>query len=406
MSAFSVPLYSQWQIRNDLALAKNQIIQGLERAKLNAQAGKEDAEWSFYVPEGSLFPGDDYAEAKASDTIWAKAETYPMPSTIKSYGLTKVTYDHEGKPDTTGTITLNAMNGSTDTIAVELSVQEGAVQTTIGSALNICYNGDNMTITDAAWPSYRDRGATQGLCVVTGSSSSSVTSSAGSSAVSSVAASSANSSIASSAASSAAGGGGGSSSSAGACSKFTLSNGVITTSVQTDITFTHLAALITYGAGGPSIPVHVCYSKNNGSSFGSLFGGSGNCNGNGNAYGNAVAVNGTDTKTVNNVNAGSKIAVLVQGKYQQNGWLAFNEAFNSKDDPTRIVYLKNGDNPIANPGYGNQTSLKSLLQTKGYISGGKVSLGACELLEVAEIGTTPNSSTADFQDSVMKISFN
>lgn len=402
VSAFSIPMYSQWQVRNDLALAKNQIIQGLERAKLNAMAGKEDADWSFYIPEGSLFSGDDYAEAKNNTTVWQKSETYPMPDTIKSYGLTKVTYDRNGLPDTTGTITLEALNGDIDSIEVQLLVDEGAVQTTIGNALSICYQGELLQITDSAWPSYRDRGATIGQCPVASSSSAQ---SSASSAASSAASSVASSSVASSSSSA----GGGNSSSAQSCaSKFTLGNdNVITTTAEVDVTFSHLASQLTYGSGGPTIPVHVCYSKNNGSSFSALFGGNGNCNGNGNAYGNAVKVNGTDNKTVTNIASNSKMAIRVRGRYQQNGWLAFHETFDSKNNPTRVRFFKNGDTPIANPGYGNQTSLKNLLQAKGLLNAqGKVSIGACELIEAAEIGAEPNSSTADFQDSVMKITFN
>ena len=190
--------------------------------------------------------------------------------------------------------------------------------------------------------------------------------------------------------------------------KFTLAaDNLITTQAEVDVTFTHLASLLTYGSGGPTIPVHVCYSKNNGSNYSGLFGGAGNCNGNGNAYGNAVKVNGTDTKVVNNIAASSKISVMIRGKYTQNGWLAFSEVYNSKNHPTRVLYLKNGDNPTANTGFGNQQSLKNLLQAKGLLNAqGKVALGTCEVLAVSEIGVAPGSSTADFQDSVMKISFN
>lgn len=406
ISAFSVPLYNQWQIRNDLALAKNQIIQGLERAKLNAQAGKEDNHWSFYVPEGLLFPGTDYAVAKTDPNISDKSELYPMPNTIKTYGLTKVSYDKDGKPDVTGTITLSALNGDVDTIEVQLVVAEGTVQTTTGDLLTICYEGDTLSVTDAVWSSYQSRGATLGTCIASSGSSSSVPSSVASSAASSV---SSQASSAASAASSAGGGGNGSSSSASntCSSKFTVNNNVITTTATTSITFTHLASYLTYGSGGPTIPVHVCYSKNNASSFNSLFGGNGNCSGNGNAYGNAVAVNGTDTKTVNNVPTNSNIAVLVRGKYSVSGWLAFSEAYDSKNHPTRILLLKNGDNPTGNSGFGNQQSLRTLLQARGLLDAqGKVSIGSCELLEVGEIGVSPGSATADYQDSVMRITFN
>ena len=165
---FGVPLWSQYSARQDMALAKNQIIQGLQRARANAMAGKEDSSWGFRIPNGVLFRGDTYTEDLLDDT---STEVYSMPETVAFSGLTEVIYDKSGNPDQTGTITLRAFNSEIDSIEIVLSVALGSVDTTVGGSLTICYNSVTLSVTDAAWPSYQSRGAILGSCP-SGSSSS------------------------------------------------------------------------------------------------------------------------------------------------------------------------------------------------------------------------------------------
>ncbi|TSC59105.1 MAG: peptidase S8/S53 subtilisin kexin sedolisin [Candidatus Peregrinibacteria bacterium Greene0416_19] len=213
MSSLSIPLLRSYQIRNDLALAKNQITQGLERTKLLAQSGHQDAKWSFYVPEGILFQGGDYTNYDPS-----RAERYPMPSNIKTSGLTQVTYDWRGVPDVTGEIFLSALSGETDSITVTIFIDNQTVATTIGDSLTICHQipgggQETILITDSTWPSHQAHGDTIGTCASASSlgASSSVSSSQGvsSSVASSVPASSAASSAGAASSSSDAGGTGG-----------------------------------------------------------------------------------------------------------------------------------------------------------------------------------------------------
>lgn len=131
IAAFTTPLYRSYQIRHDLAIAKNQVIQGLERTKLNAQAGKNSSPWSFYVPQGVMFRGTDYA---AHDPAFA--ETYPMPSTINTSGITQVTYDWHGQPNVTGDIVLTAISGEEDRITVSIAVSSQAVNMSSSSSLS------------------------------------------------------------------------------------------------------------------------------------------------------------------------------------------------------------------------------------------------------------------------------
>ncbi len=117
ISTISVPLYRSYQLRSHLETAKNQVVQGLQRAKQNAQSGKNDAVWSFYPSAGVLFQGSSYATHDP-----AKAEIYPMPTTIEMTGLTQVTYDKRGFPDVTGDIILQQIGTPPNAASVKIVV--------------------------------------------------------------------------------------------------------------------------------------------------------------------------------------------------------------------------------------------------------------------------------------------
>jgi hypothetical protein len=192
----------------------------------------------------------------------------------------------------------------------------------------------------------------------------------------------------------------------GCPSKFTVSsNQLITTTAATSVTFLNKLSQITYGAGGPTVSVHACYSINGGSTWTSLYGGNGNCSGNGNAYGNAVEPNGTNTKTVN-IATNTNVALKILGRYKTHGWLAFNETFTSVDNTGHVLLLADGDDLGNYDSFGNQTSLQNYLSGQGMIDGqGKINIGSCQALLVTELGTL-GTSVADFQDDVMLVSFN
>jgi prepilin-type N-terminal cleavage/methylation domain-containing protein len=386
VSTLSIPLYYSYQIRNDLALAKNQITQGLQRAKLNAQAGKNDDVWSFYTPAGILFQGSDYSNYDA-----AKAEVYPMPSTIKIFGLTQVTYNKKGTPDVTGDIVLRAVNGDEDTISVKIAIDEETIATVVGDSLTVCHRdtvsgvSSTISITDAQWPFHQAHGDTLGSC--TGSSSSTSRSS-----VSSVCSS--RSSVASSASSS---------SVSQLCSaKFDFADGVLTTKAAVSVTFKNMLSKITFGAGGPSIPVNVCHRPSGDTEFRNLYSNSGMCKTNGSTNGVAVKPNGTDTTTAS-YPSGKQVMLKMHGSYKSHGWLAFDEAFESNDGTGHIKFMRKGDDPLTYVGFGNQVSLKTWLQSKGMLDAqGKLNISTCEVLAIAELGDL-KSSSADFQDDVMLI---
>lgn len=378
--ALVLPLYRQYQIRSDLDLATQQATQGLARARLLSQSGQGAAQWGFHVPSGTLYKGASYVER---DT--ALDELYPMPSTIAVNGLLEVTYSRiAGDPDTTGTIVLRALNNDLRIIQVTIGVDAQNIPTTVGDTFTICHHvsagassWQTLLIPDSTWPSHQAHGDTLGSCG--GASSSSA------------------SSVQSSSSSSSGGG--------SLCGKFTIDGDqLVTLTQQSSVTFTNMLSQITFGEGGPVVPVHACYSVSGGTNLASLYGGNGNCKGNGNAYGNAVKPNGTDVKTLT-LQAGARLAVQIRGRYKQNGWLAFEERYLTNDRTGHILLLKNNDQLASYPGFGSQTSLKNYLVGQGKAdASGRITIGQCELLLVTELSTL-DTDAADFQDDVMLLGF-
>lgn len=401
VTSFTVPMYREYQIRSDLDHAAQLATQGLSRAKLLSQSGEQDSEWGFYIPSGTLYKGTGYAERDQRFD-----EVFPMPSTIAISGIFDVSYSRiDGKPSTTGSITLRALNNDERVIYVTIAVDSAQIVTNESDTLTICHQGQTIVIPEATWPSHQSHGDSVGTCP--GASSSSVAASSSSAGASSSAASSVSSSVASSSSSTGGGGGGGGGSSSSCTSKFTFASSTqkITTTASTSVTFKNLLSQITYGSGGPVVSVHACYSTNDGSSWSGLYGGSGNCKGTGNAYGNAVKPNGTDTATVS-IASGKKVALKIAGRYKHNGWLAFDESYTSVDQSGHVLLLQDGANLSDYSAFGNQTPLKNYLQSKGMIDAqGNVDISACEILAITELGTL-GVSAADFQDDVLLMTFN
>lgn len=395
MSALSVPAYRDYQIRSDLDKVAQQVSQGLARAQLLSKSGERDAMWGFYVPAGVLYKGTSYATRDSSFD-----QVYPMPSTIAVSGLMDISYSRvKGTASQEGNIVLRALNDDQRQIQVTIAVDAQTIATNTGDVLTICHHPglpdqQTMTVPDATWPMHIAHGDTVGACA--GASSSAAVSSS-----SSAPASSSSSSVPASSSSSSS-----SSSAAGSCSKFTMnSSQLITLTANSSVTFVNKLAQITFGSGGPDIPVHVCYSKNNGSSFSGLFGGSGNCTGNGNAYGNAVEPDGTNTAT-KSLSSGDRLILKIAGRYKTGGWLAFNETFTSNNSGGHTLFLRNGDILGSFPGFGSQIPLKTYLQGQGLANAsGQITMTNCQVLAVTELGDL-NTSASDFQDDVLLMTFN
>ncbi len=373
VAGVGIPLYRDYQIRNDLNLATEQITQGLARARLLSQAAQNDDSWGFYAPAGILYKGDAYETRDASFD-----ETYPMPSTITFQGLFDVNYGKiTGLPDATGNITLTTINDETRNVLIEVRTESIAVVT--ADYFTICHNPgsgnpNTLRIPDNAWPGHQSHGDAFGSCE--GDASSSSASSAHSS------------SSASSAASSA------SSSSAGAsCSdRFAVAaDGTITTLGSLTMTYRALGADITYGQGGPEIAVTVRYSKTGGTGpWTNLFGGN--------------DIDGGETTTTSTIPVSSQVVTSFKGYYKHSGWLTFDQTYKTDDESGHIIMLRDGDPLPDYPAFNGQTPLKSYLQA---IIGadGKIDISPYEVVYLVELGAL-NTSATDYQDAVVRLQFN
>lgn len=389
VTGMAVPLYRDYQIRNDLNLATEQVTQGLARARLLAQSAQEDDGWGFYVPAGVLYKGDSYGDRDPSFD-----ETYPMPSTITPSGLLEVSYSKlRGQPSDVGAITLTALNE--EERYVYISVETESVAVVQNDSLTICHHGvgsqvyHTLTINEASWPTHRDiHGDTLGPCA-SGTSSAAVQSSSRSSSRSSSAA----------AVSSA---GGGAASSAGCTDRFSVAtDGTITTTGPLSVRFDSLGAQFGYGNGGPDVPVTVSYRKKNNGGWTNLF------------SGNAINGNGGATQTVSGFKNGDKVIVKFRGYFRQSGWLTYDESYYSNDGTNAVLVLRNGATAPTIAGSNGQQSISTLLQS--ITTNGKISIGQYDAVLINDFNRPScnscsnnycsNCSGVDYQDGVVLVKF-
>lgn len=391
VTGMAVPLYRDYQIRNDLNLATEQVTQGLARARLLSQSAQDDDGWGFYVPAGILFKGDSY---EARDTGFD--ETYPMPSTITPSGLFEVSYTRlEGEPSATGAITLTALNNEQRTVYIRVETESVAIVEI--EDLVICHTppatDHTMMISESAWPAHQNHGDTLGPCAT--SSAAAVSSSRSSAAA-----------ISSSRSSSVASGGGAASSTATATcqDRFSVAaDGTITTTGPLSVRFDSLGAQFGYGNGGPDVPVTVKYRKKNSGSWTNLFGGD-EINGNGGA-----------TQTVSGFKNGDKVILSFRAYFRERGWLTYDRTLVSNDGSKSVMILRNGETAPTIPTSNGQTAISTLLQ--GITVNGKISIGQYDAVMIADFNRQEcnqnqcsntfcsNCSGVDYQDGVVLVKF-
>ena len=394
VSGMAIPLYRDYQIRNDLNLATEQVTQGLARARLLSQSAQEDSGWGFYVPAGVLYKGRTYADRDEN-----AAELYPMPSTITTTGLLEVSYSKlKGQPSSTGAITLTALNKEQRTVFIKVETE--AVAIIENDNLTICHyppgnsgSPHNITIPDSAWPAHRDNhGDTLGPCA--GQSGTSSSSSRSSTAAASSAAATTGGTT---------GGGAGSSSSATCQDRFSVAaDGTITTTGPLSVRFDSLGAQFAYGNGGPNVPVKVSYKKKStGNAWVDLF------------SGQAINGNGGATQTVTGFKNGDKVILKYWAYFNQRGWLSYDRTIYSNDGSKSIVVLRNGDTAPTIPGSNGQTSISTLLQP--ITVNGKISIGQYDAVLIGDFNRQDcsscsgnfcsNCSGVDYQDGVVLVKF-
>jgi len=166
-AGMAVPVYRQYLIRSDLEIARQNISQGIQRAKFLSQVAMNDSSWGFSTDalpgRGVLFMGDSYATRNAEFD-----EEYSIPQTIAISGLSEVSFSKiTGRPEETGTIVLTALNGEQRMIAV--SVGDDGTVSIPEDWMEICVDpyGENprtVRVPDSLWEYYEGQGAQIGAC--------------------------------------------------------------------------------------------------------------------------------------------------------------------------------------------------------------------------------------------------
>lgn len=116
LAGISMPIYQSFQVKNDLDVAVNTIVQTLRRAQLLSQAVDGDSSWGVYMQNGSitLFQGADYSSHDSNFD-----EVFDVPTSITFSGIQEIVFTKfSGEPQTTGIITLNSSTNETRTITI------------------------------------------------------------------------------------------------------------------------------------------------------------------------------------------------------------------------------------------------------------------------------------------------
>jgi len=166
-TGLSVPMYRQYVMRNDLEIARQNVAQGMQRARFLSQVAMNDSSWGYStdaVPgRGVLFMGNNYATRNT-----AFDEMYSIPNTVSVTGITEVVFEKiTGNPLQVGTITLTALSGEQRSITINLG-EEGNVSIP-EDWLTICKDpySDNPTtiqVPDSLLVYYQSQGAIVGEC--------------------------------------------------------------------------------------------------------------------------------------------------------------------------------------------------------------------------------------------------
>jgi hypothetical protein len=162
----------------------------------------------------------------------------------------------------------------------------------------------------------------------------------------------------------------------------------ILTAGSPSVTFTAVASKLTYGVGGPAIPVTVSYSTD-GVTWTDLF------------HGNAIG--GGETQTVN-LAADARLAVRMHAYFKKHGWLTYDVTHDSNDKTGYSVQYLNGQNLPDIAGYNGNPGIRTLLSS--YIDGqSNFNIGTSKVMLTTELGTCLSCASADFQDADILLTF-
>lgn len=116
LSGLSVPVYQSFQVKNDLDMAANTIIQSYRRAQVLSQAVDGDTSWGVNAGNNAIivFKGSSFASRDSNFD-----EVFDLPSTITPSGLQAIVFTKfSGLPQSSGTLTLSASTNETKTLTV------------------------------------------------------------------------------------------------------------------------------------------------------------------------------------------------------------------------------------------------------------------------------------------------
>jgi hypothetical protein len=178
--ALIIPNYFRYIARNNIEIARQNIAQGIERAKFLSQVGMNDSEWGFStdaIPgRGVLFMGSSFALRDA-----AFDELYSIPETITVSGISEVTFAKvTGFPSQTGEIILRTEYN--DEVKVTISIGTDGEVDTPNDWLEICTNPftpeqASIRVPESLWQTYQSEGALLGSCTSLTQSSTALSSS-------------------------------------------------------------------------------------------------------------------------------------------------------------------------------------------------------------------------------------
>ncbi len=116
VAGIATPIYQSFQVRNDLEIAKNVVVESLRRAQALSTAGESDNTWGVYIGGGAItiFQGANYA-----GRVLGFDEVFDISGSIVPSGIGEVVFTKlQGIPNTTGTIALTSNTNETRNITI------------------------------------------------------------------------------------------------------------------------------------------------------------------------------------------------------------------------------------------------------------------------------------------------
>lgn len=160
IGAVSIPMYLQYQQRNDISLAAENATEAISRACILSQLGEQDSGWGYSITNGVLYKGSSYASREESFD-----ESYPVFSGVSVSGPAEIAFRKlTCEPIVAGTITFQIGGVST-----QITVQSGGTVVRSKDKLTICHKplvhgGNTISVSENAWPAHSAHGDYLGAC--------------------------------------------------------------------------------------------------------------------------------------------------------------------------------------------------------------------------------------------------